>query len=190
MKRIARRRWIFVPAILFTLLAGCATTKPKGQTDAPADTPKSDAAIRADTPPGTFYIDPDRQIRWSYPDLPTPNPPGKPNYLLKSITFPKSSQQFDNEARGVLRELAADLKSRTQIHVLVVGHCDRGPERVNADNLALGRAQSVRQVLLDAGVAKERIEVASFGAVHAHADENEPIGQEQDRKVEVWLLKE
>lgn len=139
---------------------------------------------------GNFLIAPDQQIRWGYESMPEPKPAKRPNYLLKSIAFPKGKSEFDAEARGVLRELATTLKAKPGITMLIVGHTDAGPEGVNAGNLALARAQAVRTFLSSQGVEKERMEFASFGAQYAKAANNEPIGQEQDRRAEIWLVEE
>lgn len=182
---------------LFALLAatsaldfGCAgkSTGTRASNQPPAAAaPKTDAALTTEGS-GPYLVPLAEQRRWSYSALPTPAPSSKPNYLLRSVGFAKSSSTLDNEGRGTLKGLAEVLQEKTKIRVLCLGLADGGPEKVNAENVATGRAQAARQALISAGVSKDRIETAIFGASQAQAQD--PIGQELERVVEVWLLTE
>ncbi|MFN8549515.1 MAG: OmpA family protein [Candidatus Eisenbacteria bacterium] len=187
------KRWLLFGTLLVCALvtfeSGCGKRATNARPNAAHDEP-----MKTDTPglitqgSGPYLIPLAEQRRWSYTGLPTPNPSSKPNYLLRSLGFKKASSTLDGEAAGTLRELAKVLKEKTSIRVLCIGLTDGGPEKVNSDNLGLGRAQAAKQTLVAAGVAKDRIEVASFGATQAQS--TDPIGQELERVCEVWLLTE
>ena len=162
---------------------GCASKK-----KAPVDSEMTSRDVPASNI--EHYIDADKQERWVYSAMPTPEPSSKPNYLLKSFTFEKNSASLNAEARGVLGSLAEDLAAKPDITVLIVGMCDSNAEAVNAQNLGMNRAQNARKVLIDRGVARNRVEIASFGSSQATAPASETVGQAFDRRVEVWLLTE
>jgi len=172
---------------LVTLLGGCGSKR--------AET--GNAAIDPDAPvvtdgvdDGRYVINPNKQIRWHYEVLPNPNPSSKPNYLLKSYTCAQASAALNNEARGSVADLVEMLQAKPSIRVVCVGLCDGQKEKANAENLGMNRAQGARQYLISRGIAKSRIEMASFGATQAKAPAGESIGQGLDRKVEIWLLTE
>lgn len=138
----------------------------------------------------TYLVDPKAQTRWSYASLPTPTPSAKPNYLLKSFLFESGAATLNGEARGALSDLVEMLVEKPTVHVLCLGLCDGNKEKVNAQNLGMNRASAARKFLLDHGIDKTRIEMASFGSSMAEAPPEESIGQRLDRKVEVWLITE
>lgn len=164
----------------------CASQK-AARTEAPAEKPSAPEALRGE---GAYLIPPADQRRWDYPAMPQPAPRVKPNYLLKSFLFPQAGSSLDTEAQAVLKDLAAVLQEKPAIQVLVVGFCDAYPEKVNAENLGMARAQNTRKFLVDQGVARSRIEAATFGSTLAKAPQDEPVGQKQDRRVEIWLVSE
>lgn len=180
-----RWTWFIVGTIVLLSAPACASKKAGQSPDSGPDgrTPQVESNI-------DHYIDSTKQQRWTYASLPTPEPSSKPNYLLKSFTFEKASANLDAEARGVLSTLAEDLNAKSNITVLIIGMCDANAEAVNAQNLGMNRAQNARKVLLDRGVGRDRIEIASFGSSQAKAPASETVGQTFDRRVEVWLLGE
>jgi outer membrane protein OmpA-like peptidoglycan-associated protein len=82
------------------------------------------------------------------------------------------------------------MQSRPKIRVLFLGLTDSGPEKLNDEDLGLKRATAARETLIGLGVAKERTERATFGCRAATGDPSDPIAQEKDRRVEVWLIEE
>jgi peptidoglycan-associated lipoprotein len=85
------------------------------------------------------------------------------NSPLKPVFFQYDSDTLDDEARKVLTENAAVLKSNGTWTITVEGHCD---ERGTAEyNLALGdrRALAARDYLVSLGVAPDRLSTVSYG---------------------------
>ncbi len=79
------------------------------------------------------------------------------------VYFVFDSDEVDNGARQVLARLAASARRVDGAEVEVEGHCDeRGPHAYN-DALGRERAERVMQILVDEGVAMDRIEVTSYG---------------------------
>lgn len=134
---------------------------------------------------------PSTRIEWHYPSLPAPEPSKKPIYRLKELNFPKpSSTSLNREGQGVLHEVASWLAEHAAARVLVVGFADGTGERARGDALARERVRTARAELARRGVAGERIEEASFGSAMATAPADQPLAQQSDRKVEVWVLEE
>ncbi len=137
-----------------------------------------------------YYVPEAEQRRWVYDAMPTPDPSHKPNYLLKSIGFSSLSAGVDGEATAVLRTLAEDMQARPNIQVIAIGFADAGGEKANGENLGMQRAQAIRQILVNSGVAKDRIEVASFGARMTTAPASDGPAMEKARVSEIWLMNE
>jgi peptidoglycan-associated lipoprotein len=82
---------------------------------------------------------------------------------LQSINFAYDAYTLTPEAKTILKANAQIMKDKASIKIQVEGHCDqRGGIQYN---IALGekRANSVRKFLTDEGVAKDRVEIISFG---------------------------
>jgi len=95
------------------------------------------------------------------PIEPPPPPPAPPN--ISPAFFGFDSWALEPAARKALDEAAGILREHAELDVVIEGHCD---ERGSLEyNMALGqkRASAARNYLVDAGVAKERIRIVSYG---------------------------
>jgi peptidoglycan-associated lipoprotein len=82
---------------------------------------------------------------------------------LQSINFAYDAYTLTPEAKEILKANVQVMKDKASIKIQVEGHCDqRGGIQYN---IALGekRANSVRKFMQDSGIAKDRIEIISFG---------------------------
>ncbi|MGH8178917.1 MAG: OmpA family protein [Steroidobacter sp.] len=80
-----------------------------------------------------------------------------------SLHFCFDDAAISGQARTSARQLARQLRRAKPQRVVVVGHTDReGRCRYN-DSLALRRADAMRRMLIDAGVASDQIQTASLG---------------------------
>lgn len=92
------------------------------------------------------------------------------------------------EDMRVLERHAAFLVDNTGWRVRIEGHCDdRGSERYN---LALGeqRANAVRQMFLDMGIADSRMDVISFGEERPAAEGTSDEARAQNRRAVIIHL--
>ena len=81
--------------------------------------------------------------------------------------------------------MAASLKAWPEVRVEVGGHTDSsGPAELNR-NLSQQRAESVRQYLIDAGVAPGRITAVGYGEDRPIADNSTAEGRAANRRVEL-----
>lgn len=137
----------------------------------------------------SFLLPVKQQQRWSYGEA-TPAPSRTPAYLLRSFNFEENGSNLDAEASGVCRDFAKVMAERPKVRVLLLGLADAYGEKLNAKNLGLLRAQAAREFLVQQGIAKERMEMATIGATAAVAKPEEKIAQTLDRRVEIWLIEE
>lgn len=106
-----------------------------------------------------------------------------------SPTFPFDSAVTYAQDRAQLGALAACLNSpgMTERKIQLVGRADpQGTEAYN-DRLAMQRARAIEQILLDNGIARQRIELASEGSRSALGYQPE-YSPGYDRRVDVIVI--
>jgi len=113
---------------------------------APAETPVQPAPAPAAAAPGAA----------AQPGVPGPSP-------LKDVFFDYDQSNIRDDQKAALNDNVGWLKVNTGAKLLLEGHCD---ERGTAEyNLGLGerRAKGVKDYLIAAGVAADRISTISYG---------------------------
>ncbi len=87
-----------------------------------------------------------------------------------------------------LTKIAQALAAVPDQNLLIEGHTDSiGSNEYNL-SLSESRAQSVQKILLDGGIAGERMEIKGYGESKPIADNATPSGQAQNRRVEIVLV--
>jgi peptidoglycan-associated lipoprotein len=122
---------------------------------------------------GANYIENDQMIRG----------------LLEPVYFDFDQSGIKASERIKLESAMIYLSENPQYRLMLEGHCDwRGTAEYN---LGLGdrRANSARQFLETAGVASNRLEIASKGNLDA-AENGSATAMAQDRRVELVILKQ
>ena len=98
------------------------------------------------------------------PATPTPPPAAVPAAApLKDAFFDFDNSNIRDDQKAALNEDVTWLKANSQVKFTIEGHCD---ERGTAEyNLALGerRAKAVKDYLVVAGIAADRIATVSYG---------------------------
>ena len=82
---------------------------------------------------------------------------------FKDINFDFDKFDLNSRSRGILAMIACSMFDRTEISLIIEGHCDeRGS---NEYNLALGerRAKAAKDYLIEMGVEPHRISTLSYG---------------------------
>jgi outer membrane protein OmpA-like peptidoglycan-associated protein len=107
---------------------------------------------------------------------------------FSDITFALNKADLAPAEAEKVAQLAAYLKEHPAFYVELEGFADpRGGQNYNL-KLSTRRVNAVRDALIAAGVAKEQILVAAYGALNAKcAGKGEECWQ-QDRRVEVIVL--
>lgn len=108
--------------------------------------------------------------------------------VLEGITFELNSAKIRPEAIPVLEAVAEQLTKFPKIRVRIHGHTD--DRNTDAYNLKLSqrRAASVRQWLIDHGIAGSRMEVKGFGeSKHLTSNDTEE-GRAKNRRIEFHVV--
>lgn len=105
-----------------------------------------------------------------------------------SVPFRTSEASLPPEVVNRLARLGRVLVELGDVEIQVEGHADaRGEERVNLA-LSAARAETVRAVLLDAGLAGEQVQTIAHGSAEARAAADDPDGLAFDRRVDIRLV--
>jgi len=103
------------------------------------------------------------------------------------VSFDTGSAAIRPQLRNVLDPFAASLRDDPNTRLTVIGHTDNtGSDAIN-NPLSLERARSVRDYLVDRGVAASRIDVAGRGEREPVADNATEAGRARNRRVEIFL---
>jgi outer membrane protein OmpA-like peptidoglycan-associated protein len=106
-----------------------------------------------------------------------------------SPKFPFDSAQTFAQDRMQLRALAGclELPEMRSRKLLLVGRADPSGADTYNDKLGLERANAIKQILIDAGISADRIDVASVGEKGAFGDTSE-YSSGFDRRVDILVL--
>jgi OmpA-OmpF porin, OOP family len=104
--------------------------------------------------------------------------------LKQTVYFDFNKTTIKPVSYALLNDVAAALKDHPTIKVRVEGHTDsRGSDSYNL-KLSQGRAESVKQYLVEHGIVPDRMEPRGFGETVPIADNRTEEGRAQNRRVE------
>ncbi|HXV36194.1 MAG TPA: OmpA family protein [Myxococcota bacterium] len=109
--------------------------------------------------------------------------------LSEEVLFPSGSASLNAGGEAVLRKVSGRLRE-LEHSIQIEGHTDNVPvARRYASNweLAAARASSVARLLIDLGVAPERIKVVSRAEFAPIASNDTAKGRAQNRRIEILL---
>lgn len=103
------------------------------------------------------------------------------------FTFPVNSSSISAGLYNELDRVAQVLSSYPQTTIVVAGHTDStGSESYN-QTLSQQRADSVKNALIQRGVAAQRITAIGYGENQPVADNNTDYGRQRNRRVNVFI---
>ena len=101
--------------------------------------------------------------------------------------FQPGSNTPDLGASANAKEIADVIAARSYPQVSVIGHTDTvGDDKVN-NELALGRARVIRQLLVDNGVAAGIVQIYSFGKRDLLVPTADNVSEAKNRRVEIFI---
>lgn len=129
------------------------------------------------------------------PPEPAPEPPAavvkdETIDLKEKVNFETGSANLVEQSKTLLDEVAKILDDHPELEkIQIEGHTDG--EGTNAYNLRLSnqRAAAVRTYLVSRGVDEKRLVSKGFGEEKPVASNDTPEGREQNRRVEMRILK-
>ena len=110
--------------------------------------------------------------------------------LKEKIEFETDSAKILPQSSGVLDEVVQVMKDHPEIeHIRIAGHTDAQGAHDHNQKLSDARAASVKQYLIDHGVAADRLASKGYGQDRPIADNNTEEGRAQNRRVEIHILR-
>jgi OOP family OmpA-OmpF porin len=114
----------------------------------------------------------------------------EPHFERYEILFDFNISKFNDKANKDLLEVLKYLKTLNgDYRILLVGNADRVGLELYNDNLALRRAETVRNYLIKNGVFPDMVEMRSIGEDFPDIITHEGVQQQANRTVGIYILK-
>lgn len=109
-------------------------------------------------------------------------------FILRGINFESGSAALTPDSHPVLDQVIASMNSYPEVRLEIRGHTDsQGPAAFNLQ-LSQKRADSVRQYLINGGIAGDRLTAIGVGEEEPIASNATPEGRAQNRRIEFRRL--
>lgn len=102
-----------------------------------------------------------------------------------TLYFITNSDDLAPESAARLPEIKAQLASRSAPEIIVIGHTDTVDKREYNDALSLRRAETVKRLLIEAGIAAEQIAVQARGERELLIQTADGVDEPRNRRVEI-----
>lgn len=109
--------------------------------------------------------------------------------ILGDVLFETGNANLIPIALQNLKKLATFLGEHPEHNISVIGHTDNVGSTMYNTRLSLERAQSVRTALIKNGIEPERVIAKGLGEKSPIATNDSSIGRQQNRRVEISLIK-
>ena len=107
--------------------------------------------------------------------------------LIPDVLFFKTNVASAPVADTIIEVLSVSLKKYNQLQVISSGHTDtKGTDSYN-EQLSKARAETGKTLLLNKGIASNRIEIKWYGASDPIASNEDEAGRAQNRRTEYIL---
>jgi outer membrane protein OmpA-like peptidoglycan-associated protein len=107
--------------------------------------------------------------------------------LSSGVFFDSGKTALKKGAQSTLTRIANQLKSDNSIRITVEGHTDNVGTPAKNQTLSEKRAEAVRDFLVGAGVASDRVTAAGKGDTQPIATNKTAAGRQQNRRVELVI---
>ncbi|MFO7561852.1 MAG: OmpA family protein [Enhygromyxa sp.] len=108
--------------------------------------------------------------------------------ILEGILFDTNKANIKSDSKPILDRAVEVLQMYPQVRIEVSGHTDSNGGYEHNVDLSQRRAESVKQYLIDNGVAEDRIETRGAGPNEPIATNDTKEGRAQNRRIEVKIL--
>jgi outer membrane protein OmpA-like peptidoglycan-associated protein len=105
--------------------------------------------------------------------------------ILKGVNFESSKSVLLTESFAVLDQVVQSLHEWPEVKIEIQGHTDNTGTAVKNMELSKQRAETVRQYLIDKGIAADRLTAVGYGQEKPIADNKTVSGRGQNRRVEL-----
>lgn len=110
-----------------------------------------------------------------------------PPPLTFILYFQLGGTDLTAPSQELLEEVLLNVRLRVAPEVSVVGHTDRTGDSASNDVLALRRAESLRDILVDQGLDPDLVEIDSHGEANPLFPTEDGVSELRNRRVEVTI---
>ncbi len=117
----------------------------------------------------------------------------RPSLLIKKIIknvkvyFDYDKADLRDDAGKILASAVNTLRNNAESSILITGNCDRRGSEAYNEKLGKRRGETVKQFMLDNGIAEERIRIVSRGKLDAIAPVTDLLGMQKDRNAQFMI---
>jgi outer membrane protein OmpA-like peptidoglycan-associated protein len=108
--------------------------------------------------------------------------------VLKNVHFESNSSELTAGSSVDLDKVVESMKQYDDLRIEVQAHTDNMGDAAYNQYLSEQRAESVRDYLVDKGIAADRMEVKGYGETQPIADNNAREGRAKNRRVELKII--
>jgi len=148
------------------------------------ETPRAATTVTAHAAPGPLKTMSEDDVRQLFAAALDALPPAPKHFTLY---FKFESDTLTDESAGTIPEVLDAMKRLAVPEVVVIGHTDTmGDAKANL-TLGLRRAKSVRDILVNAGLAPSMVEVATHGEADLLIKTPDNTPEPRNRRVEITV---
>ena len=148
------------------------------------DEPRAATRVTANGPPPAAHVITEAEAASLFGAALAALPPAPRHFTLE---FQFESDSLTDTSTALIPAILTAVKELAVPDVVVVGHTDTLGDRKSNVALGLKRAISVRNVLIDAGLAPSTIEVASHGEADLLIKTSDNVPEPRNRRVEITV---
>ncbi len=108
--------------------------------------------------------------------------------VLKNVQFESNSSELTAGSSEALDKAVAEMKKYDHLRIEIQAHTDNTGDAGYNQSLSQKRAESVRDYMVDKGIAADRMEVKGYGESKPIADNNTREGRAANRRVELKII--
>jgi OmpA-OmpF porin, OOP family len=108
-------------------------------------------------------------------------------FVFDHLSFESGSARLTSDSNKTVNDLAQVLKAYPTAQVQITGHTDNTGNPQANQSLSLARANAVRNMLLNGGIAANRISTEGFGQDRPIAPNGDEQGRAQNRRTELTV---
>ncbi|HXG27496.1 MAG TPA: OmpA family protein [Nevskiales bacterium] len=109
---------------------------------------------------------------------------------LEGVHFEYNSARLTPDSMTILDKVAETLQGQPSMEVEIAGHCSSEGSDAYNQRLSERRADSVRNYLVDRGVAASRLRAVGYGESRPVASNETESGRSKNRRVEFHILRQ
>ena len=109
-------------------------------------------------------------------------------FIVKNLFFATNKTRILSTSEEALNDLYMYLARNPQVRIKIIGHTDSVGKDAANQKLSEGRANAVREDLIERGIAPERIEAEGRGESQPIDTNDTEEGRQNNRRVEIEIL--